>query len=202
VRSPIIILPNSIICATPAPGFSPFLVSTCSYYFFYSVYRCFASCVQYCLCLRIVHSRLHLRFSLMCIRNIYTYLLYMTIPTTTTTITRTIITGITIAMVSEINKTNGVWNMYDTLSSVELWKERINKTHQYWENEYSGTCLIWHTKEPRKCVGLYRMSDYSDFILANRICWEHKFFVGCQRMSENRIYFSPKFVEHRVFLNR
>ena len=32
----------------------------------------------------------------------------MTIPTTTTTITRTIITGITIAMVSEINKTNGV----------------------------------------------------------------------------------------------
>jgi hypothetical protein len=29
----------------------------------------------------------------------------------------------------------------------------------------SGTCLIWHTKGPRKCVGLYRMSKYSGFIL-------------------------------------
>ena len=33
---------------------------------------------------------------------------------------------------------------------------------------YSGTCLIRHTKRPGKCVGLYRMSGYSDFILVNR----------------------------------
>ena len=36
---------------------------------------------------------------------------------------------------------------------------------------YSGTCLIRHTKEPGKCVGLYmyRMSEYSGFILLNII---------------------------------
>jgi hypothetical protein len=34
--------------------------------------------------------------------------------------------------------------------------------------EYSGTCLIWQTNEPGKCVGLYRMSEYSGFILVNR----------------------------------
>jgi len=28
---------------------------------------------------------------------------------------------------------------------------------------YSGTCLIQHTKGPEKCVGLYRMLEYSDF---------------------------------------
>ena len=31
-------------------------------------------------------------------------------------------------------------------------------------SKYSGTCLIWHTKGPGKCVGLYRMSEYSGFI--------------------------------------
>ena len=31
-----------------------------------------------------------------------------------------------------------------------------------------GTCLIRHTKGPWKCVGLYRMSEYSGFILVNR----------------------------------
>ena len=30
------------------------------------------------------------------------------------------------------------------------------------------TCLIRHTKGPWKCVGLYRMSEYSGFILINR----------------------------------
>ena len=34
---------------------------------------------------------------------------------------------------------------------------------------YSGTCLIRHTKGPGKCVGLYRMSEYSSFILLNII---------------------------------
>ena len=36
------------------------------------------------------------------------------------------------------------------------------------DSKYSGTCLIWHTKEPGKCVRLCRMSDYSGFILVNR----------------------------------
>ena len=34
--------------------------------------------------------------------------------------------------------------------------------------KYSGICLIWQTKGPRKCVGLYRMSEYSGFILVYR----------------------------------
>jgi hypothetical protein len=33
---------------------------------------------------------------------------------------------------------------------------------------YSGTCQIRHTKVTGKCVGLYRMSQYSGFILVNR----------------------------------
>ena len=33
---------------------------------------------------------------------------------------------------------------------------------------YSETCLIRHTKGPGKCVGLYRMSEYSGFTLVNR----------------------------------
>jgi hypothetical protein len=34
--------------------------------------------------------------------------------------------------------------------------------------KYSGTCPIRHTKGPGKCVGLYRISEYSGFILAKR----------------------------------
>jgi hypothetical protein len=34
--------------------------------------------------------------------------------------------------------------------------------------KYSGTCLIWHTKGSGKCVGLYKMTEYSGFILVNR----------------------------------
>ena len=49
---------------------------------------------------------------------------------------------------------------------------------------YHRTCLIWHTKRPRKCVGLYRMSEYSGCILVNRNAFEPSIFVGCQRMSE------------------
>ena len=33
---------------------------------------------------------------------------------------------------------------------------------------YSGTCLIRHFKGLGKCVGLYRMSEYSGLILVNR----------------------------------
>jgi hypothetical protein len=53
------------------------------------------------------------------------------------------------------------------------------------KSQYSGTCLIQHTKGPWKCVGLYRMSEYSGFILANRYNLGPLFFGGCHRMSEN-----------------
>jgi hypothetical protein len=33
------------------------------------------------------------------------------------------------------------------------------------------TCLIRHTKGPGKCVRLYRMSDYSDFILVTTVIY-------------------------------
>ena len=47
------------------------------------------------------------------------------------------------------------------------------------------TCLIRHTKGPGKCVRLYRMSEYSDFILVNRNTLRPYIFVGCHMMSEN-----------------
>ena len=50
---------------------------------------------------------------------------------------------------------------------------------------YSGTCLIIHTMGPGKCVGLYRMLEYSGFILVNRNTLGPYFFVRCHRMSEN-----------------
>jgi hypothetical protein len=50
---------------------------------------------------------------------------------------------------------------------------------------YSGTCLIWHTNGPGKCVRLYRMSEYSGFILVNRNTLGPSIFVGCYRMLEN-----------------
>jgi hypothetical protein len=58
----------------------------------------------------------------------------------------------------------------------------------YWKtinSKYSGTCLIWHTQGPGKCVGLYRMSEYSGFILVNRNALGSHIFVWCHRMSEN-----------------
>ena len=48
---------------------------------------------------------------------------------------------------------------------------------------YSGTYLIRHTKGPEKCDRLYRMSEYSGFILATEILWDHKFLLdvtGCR----------------------
>jgi hypothetical protein len=33
---------------------------------------------------------------------------------------------------------------------------------------YIGTCLIRHTKGTGKCVGLYRMSEYSGLIIVSR----------------------------------
>ena len=50
---------------------------------------------------------------------------------------------------------------------------------------YSGTCLILHTKGPGKCVGLYRMLEYSGFILVNRNYLGQYYFVRSHRMSEN-----------------
>ena len=52
-------------------------------------------------------------------------------------------------------------------------------------NNDNGTCLIRHTKGPAKCVGLYRISEYSGFILANRNTLGPPVFVGCHRLSEN-----------------
>jgi hypothetical protein len=37
--------------------------------------------------------------------------------------------------------------------------------------KYSGTFLIRRTKEPGKCVGLYRMSEYSGLIYLTEILW-------------------------------
>ena len=49
------------------------------------------------------------------------------------------------------------------------WKPATGKYLTYfWRYIYSGTCLIRHTKGPEKCVGLYRMSEYSGFILVKR----------------------------------
>ena len=49
---------------------------------------------------------------------------------------------------------------------------------------YSGTCLIRHTKGPKKCVGLYRMSEYSGFI-TEILCSHRSTFLsdvtGCQK---------------------
>ena len=46
---------------------------------------------------------------------------------------------------------------------------------------YNGTCLIRHTKEPGKCVRLYRMSEYSGFILVKINTLGPKIFVRCQK---------------------
>ena len=49
---------------------------------------------------------------------------------------------------------------------------------------YSRTCLIRHTKGPGKCVGLYRMSEYTGFILVYRNTRDHKFLLdvtGCRK---------------------
>ena len=50
---------------------------------------------------------------------------------------------------------------------------------------YSGTCVTRHTKGPGICIGLYRMSEYSSFILVNRNTFGPYIFVRCHRMSEN-----------------
>ena len=50
--------------------------------------------------------------------------------------------------------------------------------------KYSGTFLIRRTKEPGKCVGLYRMSEYSGLIYLTEILWDHHFLsdpTGCRK---------------------
>jgi hypothetical protein len=82
-------------------------------------------------------------------------------------------------------------------------RKRLHKLVQEWHNScstikdifnlryhniisyYSGTCLIQQTKEPGKCVGLYRMSEYSDFSLVNKNTLWPYIYVGFHRMSEN-----------------
>jgi hypothetical protein len=54
-----------------------------------------------------------------------------------------------------------------------------------YNNLYSGTYLIRYTKGPGKCVELYRMSEFSGFILVNRYTLGPYIFVGCHRMSKN-----------------
>ena len=49
---------------------------------------------------------------------------------------------------------------------------------------YSGTCLIRHTKGPWKCVGLYKMSEYSGLSYLTEILWDLKFLsdvTGCRK---------------------
>jgi len=43
------------------------------------------------------------------------------------------------------------------------------------------TCLIWHNNGPGKCVGLHRMSEYSDSILVNRNTLGPYIFFGCRK---------------------
>jgi hypothetical protein len=50
---------------------------------------------------------------------------------------------------------------------------------------HRGNCQIWHTKGLGKSVRLYRMSEYSGFILVNRNTLGPSIFVGCQRISDN-----------------
>ena len=48
----------------------------------------------------------------------------------------------------------------DTCSTM---KDIFNLRYHNIISYYIGTCLIQQTKEPGKCVGLYRMSEYSRF---------------------------------------
>jgi len=50
---------------------------------------------------------------------------------------------------------------------------------------YSGICLIGHTKGPGKCVGLYRMSEYSCVILVSRNTLGPSILFACHRMPED-----------------
>jgi hypothetical protein len=52
---------------------------------------------------------------------------------------------------------------------------------------YSGTCLIQHTKEPQKYVELYRMSEYSGFILVNRNTLGPQIFVSCKSQDVGKL---------------
>ena len=53
------------------------------------------------------------------------------------------------------------FTQYDNITQ---YNNKINCTR----NLYNETCLIRHTKGPGKCVGLYRMSQYTGFISVNR----------------------------------
>ena len=55
----------------------------------------------------------------------------------------------------------------------KAWNQTLNV-----KRLYSGTCLIRLTKGPGKCVGLYRMSEYSGLILVIRTTLGPYIFVG------------------------
>ena len=60
-------------------------------------------------------------------------------------------------------------------------------------------CLIRHTKGPGKCVRLYRMSEYSGFILANT---KQKYFgtINFCRMSQDVGKLSCQIAQAPLFL--
>jgi len=73
----------------------------------------------------------------------------------------------------------------------------VYSTKHYLENEILSnknpkkTLIPWnglirHTKGLGKCVGLYRMSEYSGFASVNRNTLGSYIFVGCHRMLEIR----------------
>ena len=75
---------------------------------------------------------------------------------------------------------------------------------------YSAICLFRHTKGSGKYLGLYKMSEYSGFILVNRNTFELKKIVRCHSMSENfrcRIAQVPLYISRKssfsgIFLYR
>ena len=68
------------------------------------------------------------------------------------------------------------WCLTPTLTVFQLY-HAVQWTWLFEYPHYSGTCLIRHTKGPGKCIGMYRMSEYSSFILVNRNIWDLKFLL-------------------------
>jgi hypothetical protein len=62
---------------------------------------------------------------------------------------------------------------------MEFFHNKISiNVHRLRFSLYSGTCLIQHSKGPGKCVRLYKMSEYSGFILVNINTFGASIFVG------------------------
>ena len=76
------------------------------------------------------------------------------------------------------------WILSTEVSTFKLHVVNVSRI-QLTLSTYSGTCLILHAKGPGKCVRLYRILEYSGFILVNRNTLGPSFFVRFHRMSEN-----------------